>query len=293
MGSKVYLEGSEYNGFARHLIEEGDDPMSSEREADVKIVQPSREIPGMILTDLGYPLVAKYEDETTHVLTRWWDSRKTKFLDQLMLSIPLIGLMNENLGPKIPVGSISRFLNPYPLGETLCYRGVEDILKEWRWNGFVSACMSREKIHRIELGIPYGAIFNAMENAKGKLSEWWSGEKGELREEWTVSQLISRTPFPYKIEVHPELEMAEIKGLTKNVEKHLWLLEHKEIRGVVYSTSSRVGYASSWGRDLEDASFRCLLTCRNVEVQGKQYRTDLERQGSLQLDELHQSGLLS
>jgi hypothetical protein len=287
--TKIYLEGSEFIGLSRHLSDEGDVLVPSENQAELSIIQPTRTIPGMILSELGYPLVALDNEEPTHTLTRFWDVKRGEFFNQLILGLPILGLMNENLGPQVLVGLITKFLNPFPLGEILGYEGIKDILRTWKYSGFVFATMCGDKVHTIQLGLPYGGIFNVCEYVRGKLSEWWKEPK-ELREEWAVSTLVSRSPFPYVS--NGSVEEATVENLTKNIEKHFWLLEHRVIRGTVYSTSSRVGFASAWGRDLEDASFRCLMTCRNLRIPAKQHRTDLVDEAMRKLSQLRALGVL-
>lgn len=279
--------------FERHVVNEGDEalPVQSNDVLVVGGICCDNEIPGMVLSDLGYPLVSKHDEIPTHVLTRWWGGTRWEYSEkqpsQLIISIPIFGLMNENLGPQVPVGLVSNFGNPSPLGEILSYPRVEDILRTWEYTGFVSATMCGDRIQKIEVGVPYGGIFNIMEYVKGKLSEWWKEPK-ELRKLWAVSSLVSRVPYP----IEGRTTEAEIEGLTKNVEKHFWLLDHRVIRGSVYSTSSRVGYATAWGGTLEEAAHRVLVTCRNLWVSGKQYRTDLAWEGERVWRKLEGSGVL-
>lgn len=220
----------------------------------------------------------------THFLTRWFDERSWAY--QTMVGIPLVGLMNENLGPEVSMGCAMRFIDSIGLRSVFENQTLTEMLRKMSYRGFVTMTYGEPGVQSMQTGIPFGGIFAVMESVKGKVSEWLVNP-GRLLESWICALRLVRYPFPYT-------DRAQSTAVNTNaeVDKHLWLEDVVQVRKVNYTESTSVGYVTGWHQMLGEAAWRVLRTVRNVGLEGKMYRTDLAQVATEVYSRLVQSNVL-
>jgi hypothetical protein len=247
--------------------------------------------PDAIAKSLGFDTLP--EESENVVVTRWWD-RLQGWCGQLMVSLPLAGMMNGSLGNPLISGQAGRYVSETPLSDYFESASLLAFVKELRFNGPVSfsLCITDEGIRIVRLwnGIPVWGLFNAFEGWRGRLSDFLCDPAAQpLMESWSVSLLLSAYPFPM---VRESEEPIVIRGLTPEVEKHFWLFDAFEHRKAVFTKSTSIGVASAWSPSLHEASRRAERTCWNLGVECKQFRTDSATQMSEEWGKLQAKGLV-
>ena len=224
-------------------------------------------------------------------VSRWLDGELSP---QLLLSIPLDHLMNEDLGAECRVGMGARYVQSQILDE-LYTPALVSFLTSMPYSGFVtlglSLVMDTDKpftLCTIATGLPELCLYNVVEGIKGKVSDFFSGQSTVLQESWTLSLLLSRAPYPYAMDA----DRAFIKGLKPDLEKHFFLLDASRYKSSCYTLSTRIGVASAWALSLAEVNRRVLRTLRAISLLGKQYRTDAASALSLVVHGLQGRGLL-
>lgn len=277
---KVKLEGKWI--YLKHRLElEGDEVVKAEEDIILSDVFSSSTIggsfvfPDVLLETCGFEMSKESVDL---VIFRWFSK---DWFPQTIVSLPLIGLMNENLGPLVQVGSVASFSHNEKLSELFENTILTSTLKEMGLVGFVSISLdSFGKVVSLQAGTPHEEFLSVLEGTKGRIVDFLTGKEPVFLESWTASLALSRSPWPHDLKG----DRGFIEGITKDSDKHLWLGDVVRYRKSIYSDSTFLGYSTAWAVTPGEACRRALRTLRNLKVDGKQYRTDM---GPTILERMH------
>lgn len=270
---------------SRHLDLEGDEVVEDPGQADFcltatpvidkekkypKIIGGHLDIPQQTLPALRYITSPGPEE---FIVFKWFNG---EWMDQTLIGIPLVGMMNGDLGKDLSAGLASRYIENDKIYGLFHREELEGMLREMNYTGFVSICVRMNNgsplVVRLILGVPFCGMLNALEGVSGKLSSFLTDPfNNPLLESWVAGIVLSRFPFPFQIET----ERVFINGLTPEVEKHFWTFNVGSFRKSFFTESTIIGYATSWSPMLNEANRRTLRTCKTIKVEFKQYRTDL------------------
>jgi len=300
---KVYLNGT-YCALARNLSFEGEEIVTSPSQADIAVVEefeeglPSftigagfrcpeaflEELQGLRFSDPNTPI------ENPVVAFRWFEL--DRWQDQTLVGIPLRTLMDRGLGASCPAGIVCCYCHDGVLTENFDQSILVDTLKEMHFRGFVSFLYEFKErdlfVREISTKVPFWGFYAAIEGITGRIIEFLTGRTPILRESWTAALLISRTPFPLSLQA-PKVFVG---GVEPEVEKHFWFWDLNGYRKSFYTESPILGVATAWSLDLGEVCRRTLRTTRNLEIPGKQHRTDMLSVGSGAFRELEAEGVL-
>lgn len=238
------------------------------------------ELPQQITEVLGLKVRPSNPD---YFLSRWWDG---EFSDQTLLSFPSFGLMNYDLGPQICTGCCSRFVDSLAF-DHLFTASMGGYLKEIGLSGFVSIGMTLGgEVTGVWLGLPFFSLFNLLECSRQTISETLSSPNRFL-ESWTASVLISRSPFPYSETSDP----TTVEGIPASALRHLWLYPHTIVRKSPTTSLTRIAVSSSWHQYSDGAEHFAYLAAWGIEVEGKQFRTDVVSRAIPVWKELQSQGI--
>lgn len=279
-------------GLRRAMEKEGDELTSpenaelvlSDKDTSIeqgKIVKFYPRFPTLTLEALGFEV---REDVVRYTLSRWWDGNTYGI--QTLLSIPLIGAMNENLGCRKVVGQVCKFVDGSRMGAWFGKENFFALLKEMKIVGFVTFEFSREGLVGARIGLPELSLYPLLEGWKGKISDLFL-HGGEFLESWMVGLLVTRYPWPFE----PKAKKVEI-GVNPELEKHFWPFDVQEVRKSLFTESTTIGVVTSWNPSLEQACRLVLKPARNLRVEEKQFRTDVGRQAAEVVGELVCQGIL-
>jgi hypothetical protein len=234
------------------------------------------EIPlsGVSLLDL--PATKMDEDGELARCIRWFDGEW--WSTQTLLGIPLLTMMNDNLGEARETGLVCKFVNSDKLNGLFSNAGLVSFLMKVKHRGFVTITLGQDLgVLSIKLGAGIG-LFNALEGFSGPILDLLL-KGGPLLESWSVSIVVSRYPYPL-------YEVATERLYFKDgnpAEKHLWFFGLEGFRFSFYTERTKVCVASAWARTLGDACNRVYRTCRELAIPKKQFRTDAFKQASMVL----------
>jgi hypothetical protein len=211
-------------------------------------------------------------------ITKWWDRQAKSWTSQVLVGLPLVGLMENGLGRQISVGCCASYLDEKSLECKAVQVSLRPelvvLLQEMNHNGPVSFWFSAVDggLASLETGIPSWGLYNLLEGVPGKLSEFFSRpNEMRLRESWTSSLVLSRYPWPCK--THTE-ENLQFNNLNDEIEKHFWLGEHTQFKSSLYTRSTLIGVCTSWARTMLEAATRSSRTAQNLQITEAQYRRD-------------------
>lgn len=216
----------------------------------------------------------------THFFTRYW--HQGKWHNQTAIGFPVLGFMNDNLGVPIPIACGIRFVKDSPpeLFENVY---IQELLNksitsnsQIPFSGFVTFGMTHDKLLFIQKGVPCYGLFALLEGLTCRVEQFLTEPFSHVfRPRWYVANLVSRSPFPVSHSANRTL----ISGLVPRVEQHFWCFAPAAVqKQSFYTSSALVGVATAWSDTLLDACSRALITCQNVRVENKQYRTDLSNE---------------
>lgn len=275
---RVMLKG-EYKALRRNLILEGDDvvkespdliisPLPDDYKLDsIKVVGANFVFPHILVKAMGYDL--GMDDPPGFLAFRWFDTDRWR--DQIMVGFPLRTLMNDGLGVPDEAGMACRFTDDPTLDSMFRNEGLEQSLNESRHCGFVTLDVSPNmRVRNIQAGVPYRGFFNALEGVQGKITDWIVNEE-VLLESWTTNLLLTRYPYPFKMEAG----RVFLKNFSQEIERHFWLFDASGHRKSLYTDSTMIGVATSWSPTLTEACRRTIRTLNNICLPNKQFRTDL------------------
>jgi hypothetical protein len=281
---KVQLAAKENGTFgflARHLEMEGDSIVTE--GGDVLISdKPVKGFEGIVIGShrefdrdiLGYLIPQVSDKEPLFFLSKYFDE---SFHPQVVLGIPLPGLMNGNLGPKVSGGCAIRYLTGNDKAESY-YNSteLELLLKNCNYKGFVSFLIDSEGVPSgIILGVPYYGLYAILEGLLCEISEFFKNPHEKLfSETWAVSIAVSKYPYPFK----HEARSLVIKDVPFSMEKHFWFNNDvKRIKESFHSNKTLIGIATAWDHTLKEAAGRALVSSWALNVAEKQFRTDIPK----------------
>jgi hypothetical protein len=221
-------------------------------DAHCPILSLGNSIPRVLLEGFGYTV---QEGTPQYWLSRWWD---TRWGDQILVGMPISGLMNRGLGPSVEIGWASRYIDQTDMAVWFENSGLEAALREMRHRGFVSLGFWEQNLVACRTGMPGIGWYAVLEGAPGQILDWML-EGGPLLESWVVGTLVTRFPFPVKGNAEP----VKVEGGGP----HFWSLDNP--------WWTRLGVACGWNQSLGVAGGMCEGVCQSIEVPGVQYRTDL------------------
>jgi len=228
-------------------------------------------LPGKALETIGIPIFDK-EDVDFFVIKRL-DNEVFDY--QTIVGIPLLRLMNNNLGPKAEMGSCFRFIQDSPLSDLFRSPSLLSVLNKMGYKGFVVfKCSFRGgdkksfSITGIELGLPYFLFYSIIESIPGRVADFFK-TPSRLMESWVSSLVVSVFPYPVHRGKRVTMECPE-EGMLR----HFWMPYVTRYERSLYTDHTLVGVATAWATELEDSVKRALVTCRSLNVEFKQYRTD-------------------
>lgn len=257
-------------------------------DSPAPVVGGDREIPAAMASAFGYDASSARRPE--FFLSKWFD-RIAGWGDQTLIGIPLYGLMNNNLSVQVPVGSALRYINKSPLSDMFSNVRLEKLLHDASFTGFVSIWLilgDSPLVTNISTFLPFYSLFAVIEGCTSKISDFLSGTS-RLRESWTVSLLVSRWPFP----AEGPVERVNVNGLHNEVLRHFWTPYVHSHRKSYYTDNTLIGIATSWSPHLREANRRSVRTAGAIQVENKQYRTDLASVVQITWARIVEAGLLA
>ena len=267
----VSLEGDEVLGSAENSELTITDSLSSNSRP--KVFLGYSPLPKVTLDALGVEIEEEKREASLLWVSRWFD---LSFRDQTTLGIPLTSLMTQDLGPRCISGLGQRFIHSGILFNLFDNESLKILLSKMSYNGPVTFELSLSEgqisILSLSLGSKIPLIFNLLEGVKSKISDYLSGENPNLLESWTTSLVLSISPWPRS---ESNFHRTFIKGLSPALDKHLWLWGVERERKSVYSDHSLLGVSSAWAQTLTESNRRALRTLFALDVEEKQFRTDL------------------
>ena len=203
-------------------------------------------------------------------VSKWFD-RFDGWSDQMVVSIPIYGLMNEGMGADVLSGVALRFIDTSPLQVLFGNELLSETLKQQKHSGFVSIEILDDGTScGISYGIPNGGNSVILEGCKQRLAEFFTCPE-RLMESWAVGLYITRYPFP-SVE---NTERVHVEGLDRSMHKHFYAPFIQQYRNSFHTDNTMIGLCTSWDKRLIDANKRVLALCNKISVPFKQYRTDL------------------
>lgn len=217
-----------------------------------------------------------------------------KFGEYTTVSIPLVGLMNDNLGAKVISGTATRGIKHDRFAPMLEDHKLRALLTELKYRGFVTLMFDYHGNLRAKLlGLPWYGHYTISSLVKKR--GCGTGERikryverpmdCEFVEAWSVGVLLSCFPFPAVSHgTDPRLVSFNDDAL-----KHFYPLF--DVRRGNETTSNVLGVAVGWSFEgyssrLHKACEYVSKTCKNIWCPEVQYRTDLCEQFSKQWGEI-------
>lgn len=264
----VYVENSPYlAGIARRIERQGDEVTNDpEAETLVKIKAPA-------IVERDEVDAEKIEGSQKFGLATFYDGEG--YVGGLHLIIPLEGLANDNLSAKVVCGSV---INPVDTPKLLESQ-ITDALGDLRhmcqstgYKGFVFIQFADTTLTHIGFGLPWWSQYAIFEQiGKTKISTWMQSG-GQLLPSWAVASVVSLWPWP---EQNRSVKIRGIENIDNELEKHFWACGSVN-KGIMQTAGGVLGVATSWHAvHLHAACSYAQYTCAKVEIEGVQYRTDL------------------
>lgn len=282
---RVFLSGVEFEGFRQRLERDGHEVVESSTKADLALVSSPTSsefrpvsgqrvvyggvtLPRLSLQAAGLAVDPVVEQrQSLFTLSRWFDQNGWRE-DLDLFGVPLVGLMNEGLGAPVEVGWVGHPSKDSCLFEHFHNPVLGEIFKKFEHRGFVTIRTTREGVVECHTGLPRWAGYAAGEGVKGGLAEWCE-KPSPFLDSWTAALLVSRWPWP----AEAKGDEAEV-GSPLEAERHVWRLGRANAWTEARTKRTEVLVVSSWAKDLSEATWRALRTCRNLTLPCKQYRTD-------------------
>ena len=167
---------------------------------------------------------------------------------QVVIFIPIKGMMNGNLGCPVYSGIASRYVEMHKASKWVDNPRLIGYLKELEYEGFVSLGINikKNRVCFLNLGIPFLGLFNIIEGIENVRTFLESPSR--YMESWAVNILVSVYPFPHSLEFEEEVSLLKIE---KPARKHIWVI----------SDNTKLCCVTAWGRALYEAGSRALRTC--------------------------------
>ena len=258
----------------KHMEREGD--VVSNEDADFLLTDqiitstiPKIVIGGEMSTSL-LEMLDITKKEGIAFVSKWFD-RFNGWSEQMIVSIPIYGMMNEGMGAPVLTGVALRFIDNSPLQELFLNDLLEETLRQQKHTGFISINIT-EMGHPcgISYGIPNGGNLVILEGCKQRLAEFFTCPE-RLMESWAVGLFMTRYPYPF---TH-QTENVHVDGLDRSMNKHIYTPFIKQYRNSYHTDNTMIALCTSWDKRLIDANKRALGLCNKISVPLKQHRTDL------------------
>lgn len=194
------------------------------------------------------------------------------FSEQLLLTIPVFNLMNNNLGPVCVSGVGTRYVESKKFSKAFEDETLLSTLTALNYTGFVSLEFSSISSCQLVTSIPWLGLFSALEGLRCKISDWFRMPE-KLWESWGVAVKVNVPPFP-------EEGSGLLKTVTtcKDSEDHIWLFPAKQSKDnsqEFTTTSSQIAIVTGSSSKLFIAADNALAVADGIQVKDKQYRTDI------------------
>jgi len=266
-------------GLSDKLIRQGDTLVEPDQGPDLILSDdPLVHVPGVksVGSGLKIPRIAleaaglDAQDRSGTITHQWsvWYDWEVGFQGKPILVIPLIGIMDGDLGDDKEVGCVLRQMDAEGLEGMVENIVLAQVLESIKHRGFITFSFSFQVLYGVETGIPGHGMYGVLEGIQGKISSWLV-EPEPLLESWTSVLVVSRYPWPFK----DKDKQAEV-GFTSDIERHFWLLGGERVSKVFLTERTLVGVVTAWHQDLQNACWRARRTAWNVGLEGKQFRLD-------------------
>ena len=244
-----------------------------------------------ILTKLGFPCGDESSDPMfSAFVTRYFDGEK--LLTQRGLGIPLVGLCNNDLGPKVPGGCGMRYVGEDVFEDLWTHDLVLNALQEMSFKGFVSISFEVDETYfwlvEVTPHVPSYGLFCLLEGVPVPLSSFFSNPV-PTNESWVVALLVSRFPYPLPL----SKGRTHISGFRNSTLPHLWSPTVVRRREAMWCDANLVGVVTSWDRKLYEASGLSLDRAAELEFPDKMYRTDAQTTIARRWGHLKSLGIVS
>jgi len=275
MKIQVECENAFNVSLCQQMYQEGDlivdkNPELVVTDRDYRGDVPFVRIGGVLSRAICRTLDFETEKKPVCYISKWFD-RFNGWSDQLIILIPIFGVMNEGLGAGVCTGAALRYINHSILQERFSNEVLTGILQKQRHTGFVSIGLSEEgESVDVSYGIPFYGNLIVLEGCKQRLSEFFTNQV-PLMESWAVGLLVTRFPFPAK----QSEERIFIEGISRSIQKHLVTPFVESYKHSFYTDSTIVALATTWDLRLVDANKRAVSIARSLLFGEKQFRTDL------------------
>ena len=232
---------------------------------DVPVVRIGGRMPTSMLD-----LIDIEKGERFACVSKWFD-RFEGWGEQLIISIPVYGMMENNRGANVLSGMALRYIDNSPLSKLFDNILLSDTLKQQRHTGFVSIGITENGVAcDVEYGIPWGGNLVVLEGCQQRLAEFFTCPE-RLMESWSVGIYVTRYPFPFV----KNGDRIHIEGLSKTTQKHIYTPFVEHYRNSSYTDNTMLALCTSWDKRLIDANKRALSLCDKIIVDEKQYRSDI------------------
>lgn len=264
-------------GLKKHLEAQGDQLVTAEScTAELVVENPIELDPDLV----G---ISRAIGDPTHTVTRWYT--EGEFSQQTYVGIPLIGVMNDSNGAKVPVGLVGRYVRPELFSWLFQEDGLLSFLKELNYSGFITYKLAWNDVVGLQTGVPYWGIYGILEGVRGaKISDWLS-RPFRLYETWTASVLVSRFPYPGK----DTGERTSVGGLEG---EHTWVLGGDEFKGVRMTGETEIAVVTWADGVINEMARGVRRVCQEIKIEGVQYRTDLADIARLRWSELRERAIV-
>lgn len=230
-------------------------------------------LPEVCFKSLEYDVLERDEvHDVRYIISRWFD---TDFSEQMLISLPIYGKFNDNLGDEVVSGIGARYIKEDFFSSYFENNELIKFLTQIKHRGFVSLEFVGRQIVSVHLGIPHFGIYNAFQGVYIDLAIWLSNPQ-PLLESWSLSLLVSNEHSVEGTRV-PTNELLE---------RRVWWLTESHKKDFVHTRNSQVAVVSGWGSQPRAAQQRVLDICRRLQVPGKLYRTDVASQVEKRFEEV-------
>lgn len=255
MNVELLSDSWDWKAVSRQIELEGDTLGSG-----VKLDFRSKFVPVKVLEAIGLQVTDKIP---SLFVTRWFDGT---WHPQEFLGCRVMGMMNENLGMRVGTGYGGHFGHV----EGIWTKGLSNLLQEMGVRNFVTLGTFGGKVASCQAGVPFPGLFCLLEGIPCRLAEWLVKPQG-LLESHVVGVVVSRPPWPYE----NSAERASVGGVGPSLLKHFWSAGLGNHRKGYYVDDTLVGVSTGWAKNFGEANARALVSCRALDLPGKQFRTDL------------------
>lgn len=270
----------------RRVQLEGDTLTDNPQEADLTFaknpvstgvcLRPISSLPTVLAQSFGFD-VEKQDTGELLIFGKFYS--RGAFSEQTIVGIPLAGCLSGGQGKPVSSGTCSNYMHSGKLDSLFAETLFEEYLQESKYTGFVSLGVRMEQgnlfLQTVYLGLPNHLLWNALIGCQGRISELFVGLKPVLKESWVVNLFLCKFPWPNRSE--PSSGRTHLSNLTPAVERYFWPFDLKGFNSKsLYTDSDFIGCATSYHKELAEASRLAQRTCKSLGVSSPQFRIDAE-----------------